>query len=1555
VVISESLEEIVIDVEIPGLSLFQTETGHGPFARIDIPGCGQTAAIGKAFLPVFRKAVEIPQASVPEIEIVERTLSGLDLATMGLPGRVFPVQHPVEKIPGAREASEFVISEQFYVSREMYPADQVRIAETGQMRGHRFAMLEIAPVRYMPAEGTIEVVSHIRVRLTLRGADHAATAAAIDRYASPGFDRMASRMLLNYEPPSSKAVPGLPVGYLIITDPDFYSEIQPLAEWKNSKGYEATVTSTADIPGGVTTTTIEAYIKDAWQNWDTPPSFVLLVGDVEDIPNWTGVGDDNPPTDLYYTTMTDPDYIPDLAIGRFSVTTPAEVSALVAKTIDYEKTLFAGTDWLNKAVFMASVDNYTITEGTHNYVISTYMDPAGYASDKLYCQTYSATTQQVRDALNDGRGLAIYSGHGATTYWADGPQFLQSDVDGLTNLDMYPFVQSYSCLTGRYTESECFAETWIRKIDKAGLAFWGSSVTSYWDEDDVLEKAVFEAMFDDSLTWISGMLDQGKWYLYEYYSGGGSTQRYYEMYNVFGDPSVNIWTDPPASMTVSHAGTCPVGVTSYSVHVEDGGSPLAGALACLNMPGQVYETAYTDAGGNAVLVLEPAPPTTGQMVLTVTCHNFAPHVDTVDVVVPAVVSIDPDTIVVETSTDVTVTVLDTLAAPIADVVVTIAGWGLHPALVDTTDALGQVIITVDAPYGEVLTVVGRQIGETFDCFDEALVVMGASTLPGPQVEASVDVVGLVGALTPDFEGTIIGRSGHTGLDMFAAGCGIDESTSSPADSAVLAVTPASLGTVTVALAYPGYEVYVDQVSVIEAYGMLTGIASDVSTSDSLPGVEVTAYTAGADTSAASPVFEATTGPDGAYAAPDSIPAGLYDIYASKFGYLAFAGSTFVLHGGNVYDVDMTPAPSGIVSGTVTEQSTGRPISATIKIFRGDDLSLYSETTSDSLAGGAYTADPLLYFTYLFRVTATHFMTLSQYVTVDEGTETVDIKLVPTQGNLLVIDDDDGTRSFETKFGPKGERIAFDGVVDEDVKAVKSAALIAQDLADIGYDVTTETSVSTDPGTWSNYDIVIWSSGDDTEPVSVAAYRSALNTYIAGHGNLIIEGGETGYDAASSPGYPNFADTTLHITSWQHDSSGDLTVALPAHPIATTPNVLPATLAMTSPNYGDQDALVPDADTDIVFDWSSYSGQGGVLVFDDNPDPLSSQIVFFSFDYANVTDSTARQDLLENVVAHLLTPESAAEGSVSGKVVLSGEASFEGVVVRTDPMGLADTTDASGNYLIEGLYNGSYEITAIKSGFGDSTVTVDIVGGGAVENVDFTLYPVLEYLDSPGIAIPDNNPTGVRVYIDVPVDAEIASLDCYVNLTHTYRGDLIIELTSPEGTTVRLHDRTGGTAEDIVTWYDAETDPDGPGTMADFSGESCQGSWELWVSDQAGSDLGTLHKWGLRLAFPPSTAGADLVDNQIPKVHFLARNYPNPFSPVTHLRFGLPGDQQVEIAIYNVQGQKVRLLASRAYPAGIHAVAWDGTDSSGRAVASGVYFCRFHAGAFTTTQRMLLMK
>jgi hypothetical protein len=96
-------------------------------------------------------------------------------------------------------------------------------------------------------------------------------------------------------------------------------------------------------------------------------------------------------------------------------------------------------------------------------------------------------------------------------------------------------------------------------------------------------------------------------------------------------------------------------------------------------------------------------------------------------------------------------------------------------------------------------------------------------------------------------------------------------------------------------------------------------------------------------------------------------------------------------------------------------------------------------------------------------------------------------------------------------------------------------------------------------------------------------------------------------------------------------------------------------------------------------------------------------------------------------------------------------------------------------------------------------------------------------------------------------------------------------------------------------------------------------------------------------------------NGLPQTFELAQNYPNPFNPSTKIAFALPRAGNVTVAIYNIVGQKVATLLEDYRPAGRFEVTWDGKDSRGNAVGSGIYFYRLHTGEISLTKRMLFVK
>ena len=85
------------------------------------------------------------------------------------------------------------------------------------------------------------------------------------------------------------------------------------------------------------------------------------------------------------------------------------------------------------------------------------------------------------------------------------------------------------------------------------------------------------------------------------------------------------------------------------------------------------------------------------------------------------------------------------------------------------------------------------------------------------------------------------------------------------------------------------------------------------------------------------------------------------------------------------------------------------------------------------------------------------------------------------------------------------------------------------------------------------------------------------------------------------------------------------------------------------------------------------------------------------------------------------------------------------------------------------------------------------------------------------------------------------------------------------------------------------------------------------------------------------------------------NYPNPFNPSTTIRYRTAQDGHVTLKIYNTLGQEIRTLVSSVQGAGDHSIQWDGKDSYGNAIASGIYLYRLQAGNFVKSNKMTLMR
>jgi hypothetical protein len=159
---------------------------------------------------------------------------------------------------------------------------------------------------------------------------------------------------------------------------------------------------------------------------------------------------------------------------------------------------------------------------------------------------------------------------------------------------------------------------------------------------------------------------------------------------------------------------------------------------------------------------------------------------------------------------------------------------------------------------------------------------------------------------------------------------------------------------------------------------------------------------------------------------------------------------------------------------------------------------------------------------------------------------------------------------------------------------------------------------------------------------------------------------------------------------------------------------------------------------------------------------------------------------------------------------------------------------------------------------------------------------------------------------------------------------IYRSTDPDFTptpTDLVHTTTG------IEWYDPEYD-----------------GWNVYYKATAVDDAGN--------ESDPATDGAPtaVTGPVIPKKLALYQNTPNPFNPTTQIRFDVPDDgTRVTLAIYDVSGRLVRSIVDNYVTAGRKSVTWDGTDTNGSPVSSGIYFYRLATGKRTLTKKMVLLK
>jgi hypothetical protein len=656
-----SNNELIIKFELSELIQTQISTEEGVFTILEIPNSGFVGEIGTPQLPMWTRLYAVPNTQV-SVEILESHV--LESRHVG---RIYPVQQPhidSEII----EESEFVFDESFYQQDASYPDCIAEILDAGNIRDIPFVRIVFYPVQYNPKQGLATIYDQITIKLTCNNDENVFVESNFEQ--TP-FYNLYENVFVNWEgfceniiveQNSNSGIRDSGCDYLIITHPLFYNQSKELGEWKHKKGLMTKLVNITDI--GSTSEDLRQYIQDAYDTWDPCPSYFLLVGDDEHIPtNYMS----SAASDLWYATVGGIDYYPDLYYGRISVDTVYQADTVMQKILTYERNPPSESSYYSDFTVAAyfqddendgyetrrfvrtseEVRDYLLSEGYNGeriYVTEPYINPTHYNNGyygngeplpaELLRPTFAwdGDAADIINAIESGIFVLNHRDHGMESGWGD-PYFTTSDFSSFSNGELLPVVFSLNCLTGRFDGYESFCEEFLRKDDGGAVAAFGATRISYSGYNDYLGRGFYDAQWPDFDQDVGGdtplyslgeILNYGKTYMANTWGDPWGYERLtFELFHVFGDPSMEIWTAFPQDLDVAYtlsSGSMEVVVSSSVGVVKD-------ALVCLSQDSGFHVKGLTDVSGKVSLDTTSAI-MEEEVTLVVTAHNHLYYAET---------------------------------------------------------------------------------------------------------------------------------------------------------------------------------------------------------------------------------------------------------------------------------------------------------------------------------------------------------------------------------------------------------------------------------------------------------------------------------------------------------------------------------------------------------------------------------------------------------------------------------------------------------------------------------------------------------------------------------------------------------------------------------------------------------------------------------------------------------------------------------------------------------------------------------------------------------------
>jgi hypothetical protein len=378
--------------------------------------------------------------------------------------------------------------------------------------------------------------------------------------------------------------------YIMVAHERLKASVEPLAQYYRGTGMKVDVVDIQDVydefnDGILHPRALKDFLSYAYHQWQKPsPKFVLLVGDaswdsknekIDDahypaaayspghgtqfagiesipyaqdaalnhrnlVPTWTYLTyDGHAAGDNWFVSVDGEDDLPDMAVGRFTAVDPAEVKAIVDKTIAYQKQSDWG-EWRRRILWITSEQAgfQHMSDGA-----AEMAGKAGFEARKVYPPPNSTTAEdqkRLHDALDEGQLLVHFVGHGGRYIWRTGPAdwqlhrdlFNLDDIDHLDASSRLPMVLSMTCYSAPFDHpsADSIGEKFLRVPGKGAVAVLAAS----W------RNAPYQSMTTDVVNELTKPDSNSIGEAIQRVKRAGRHREFIEQYNLLGDPALRL-------------------------------------------------------------------------------------------------------------------------------------------------------------------------------------------------------------------------------------------------------------------------------------------------------------------------------------------------------------------------------------------------------------------------------------------------------------------------------------------------------------------------------------------------------------------------------------------------------------------------------------------------------------------------------------------------------------------------------------------------------------------------------------------------------------------------------------------------------------------------------------------------------------------------------------------------------------------------------------------------------------------------------------------------------